>query len=37
LATIIYTNVTDRQSGQDRQHNGPMTQGEPFYKRSPKN
>jgi len=30
-----YTNVTDKQ---DRQtDNGPITQGEPFYKRSPKN
>jgi len=29
-----YTNVTDRQ---DRQDNGPIAWGEPFYKRSPKN
>jgi len=29
-----YTNVTDRQT--DRQDNGPIAQGEPFYKRSPK-
>ena len=30
---------TDRQTGQDRtgQDNGPIAQGEPFYKRSPKN
>ena len=27
-----YTNVTDRQN---RTHNGPIAQGEPFYKRSP--
>jgi len=32
-----YTNVTDRQTGQDRKDNGPIAQGEPFYKRSPKN
>ena len=38
-----YTNVTDRQTGQqadrtDKQtDNGPIAQGEPFYKRSPKN
>ena len=25
------------QTGQDRTDNGPMAQGEPFYKRSPKN
>jgi len=37
------TNVTDRTdwSGQDRTDtqtdNGPLAQGEPFYKRSPKN
>ena len=30
-----YTNVTDRQTGQDRQDNGPIAYGEPFYKRSP--
>ena len=30
-----YTNVTDRHT--DRQYNGPIAQGEPFYKRSPKN
>jgi len=28
-----YTNVTDRQ---DRQDNGPIAYGEPFYKRSTK-
>jgi len=36
-----YTNVTDRQTdrqtGQDRTDNGPIAQGEPFYKRLPKN
>jgi len=32
---LQYTNVTDRT---DRQtDNGPIAQGEPFYKRSPKN
>ena len=32
-----YTNVTDRQDGQtDRQDNPAIAQGEPFYKRSPK-
>ena len=30
-----YTNVADRQTGQA--DNGPIAQGEPFYKRSPKN
>ena len=38
LATI-HTNVadrTDRTDGQDRIDNGPIAQGEPFYKRSPK-
>jgi len=29
-----YTNITDRT---DRQDNGPIAQGKPFYKRSPKN
>ena len=33
-----YTNVTDRQTGQDGQtDNGLIAYGEPFYKRSPKN
>ena len=35
-----YTNVTDRRDRRDRtdrQENGPIAQGEPFYKRSPKN
>jgi len=31
-----YTDVTDR-TGQDRQDNGPIALGEPFYKRSLKN
>ena len=31
-----YTNVTDRQTGQRGQDNGPIAQGEPFYKRSTK-
>jgi len=31
----FYTNVIDRQT--DRQDNGPIAWGEPFYKRSPKN
>ena len=30
-----YTNITDRET--DRADNGPIAQGEPFYKRSPKN
>jgi len=29
-----YTNITDRET--DRADNGPIAQGEPFYKRSPK-
>jgi len=29
-----YTNVTDKR---DRQDNGPIAKGEPFYKQSPKN
>jgi len=34
----IYTNVTDRTDRQtDRQDNGSVAQGEPFYKRSPTN
>ena len=32
-----YTNVIDRQDRTDRQNNGLIAQGEPFYKRSPKN
>jgi len=33
-----YTNVTDKQGQTNRQlDNGPIAQGEPFYKRSPKN
>jgi len=33
-----YTDVTDRQPGQtDRTDDGPIAQGEPFYKQSPKN
>jgi len=32
-----YTNVTVRETGEtDRQDNGPIALGEPFYKRSPK-
>ena len=34
LAWPQYTNVADRQ---DRQDNGPIAYGEPFYKQSPKN
>jgi len=31
-----YSNVTDRQTGQDRIDDGLIAQGEPFYKWSPK-
>ena len=30
------TNVTDRTDSEDRQDNGPIAMGEPFYKRAPK-
>jgi len=37
LATIHQRHrQTDTQTGQDRQDNGPIPLGEPFYKRSPK-
>jgi len=32
-----YTNVTDRQDRTGQTDNGLIAQGEPFYKRSPKN
>jgi len=31
-----YTNITDRQTGQTGQNNGPIALGEPLYKQSPK-
>ena len=37
LATIHQRYRQDRTDGLERQDNGPIAYGEPFYKRSPKN